>query len=284
MAAAAPDAVVHVLTALPKTGPRRRSHLEATNALRTRGTANLIQAAVAGGARRLMAESNTLGYGHGGQEVVDEARPLMEQAPLRSFQDGLDTIRSLEEQVLQASRSGQIEGIALRYGLFYGPGAGTDYMLRMLRRRLLPLPGGGGGVASWIHVEDAASATVAALEKGRPGQAYNVVDDEPVSFRDFFTELARMGAAPPPRSIPVWVARLAAPYPGVILLVGRLQRLFIGPLRLGGRALDRAGKILLGVLWHSFLLLTPLQHSLASSPKTMPPTPCPTLARSGAEE
>jgi nucleoside-diphosphate-sugar epimerase len=143
--AAEPDAMVHVLTALPKTGPRRASRLEATNALRTTGTANLLEAAMAAGARRLVAQSIILAYGHGGDHLLTESRPLADRAPIRSFREGLAAILSLEEQVLGASRSGRIEGIVLRYGLFYGPDAGTDYLPKMLRRRLLPLPGGGHG-------------------------------------------------------------------------------------------------------------------------------------------
>jgi nucleoside-diphosphate-sugar epimerase len=205
-----PDAVVHALTALPKRGPLRVSELGATDRVRIEGTANLLEAAVAAGVRRLVAESVVLVYGDTGDTTVDETTAW--RPPHPALRPSMDAVRSLEEQVLGASRAGRLEGIVLRYGIFYGRGvASTDFMIRMMRRRLLPLFGGGRSVVSWIHVDDAAAATVAALERGRPGEVYNVVDDEPATVGNHMIELARVVGAPPPFSVPVWVARLMGP-------------------------------------------------------------------------
>ena len=218
VAESAPDAVVHALTALPKRGPLRISELAATDRVRTRGTANLIEAAVAAGARRLVGESVALVYGDTGEAVATEARPA--RAPHPALQSSMDAVTSLEDQVLKASRAGRIEGVVLRYGIFYGPGvASTDFMLRTLRRRMFPLLGGGRSVVSWIHVDDAAGATAAALTRGQPGEVYNVVDDEPATLRDFVTELTRAVGAPAPFSVPAWVARLLGPLPATLATI-----------------------------------------------------------------
>jgi nucleoside-diphosphate-sugar epimerase len=105
---------------------------------------------------------------------------------------------------------GEVDGVLLRFGFFYGVGAGTDIMARLLHHRMLPVPGEGAGVGSWIHIEDAA-AVVAALAYGRPGEAYNIVDDEPVLYREFVRTLARKLGAPEPYRIPIWLGRLVAP-------------------------------------------------------------------------
>ncbi len=216
---AAPEAVVHALSALPRGGPTKASDLEATNLLRVTGTANLLAAAVAAGARRLVAESMVFAYGYGdfGTEPLTEDVPLAPPDP--AVAAAVEALRRLERQVLRAER---IEGVALRYGLFYGAGTGsTRAMVARLRRRMLPLPGGGHGIGSWIHVHDAATATVAALQRGRPGAVYNVVDDRPVAWRDFARELARVTGAPAPASLPLWLCRLVAPY-GTRFLATRL--------------------------------------------------------------
>jgi nucleoside-diphosphate-sugar epimerase len=218
IAESAPDVVVHALTALPKRGPLRISELAATDRVRIRGTANLIEAAVAAGARRLVAESVALVYGDTGETVATEARAA--RAPHPALQRSMDAVTSLEDQVLGASRAGRIEGVVLRFGIFYGPGvASTDFMLRTLRRRMFPLLGGGRSVGSWIHVDDAAAATAAALARGRPGEIYNVVDDEPATLRDFVTELTRVVGAPSPFSVPAWVARLLGPLPATLATI-----------------------------------------------------------------
>jgi len=208
------DAVVHLLTALPRSGPLRHRDMYQTDALRDTGTANLLTVARAVGAHRFLVESMTLGYGYGGwgEQVLTEEQPFAPPGRSRELERHLAGFRELEGQTFDATRAGWIEGVALRYGALYGPGAGTAEMVGLLRRRRLLLPGGGRAVMSWIYIEDAVSATVAALERAMPGQAYNIVDDQPVRLHDFFTLLAHTFSVPPPGSLPGWVLRLAVPY------------------------------------------------------------------------
>jgi 2-alkyl-3-oxoalkanoate reductase len=206
VAAARPDAIVHALTALPPAGPSRVADLDATNRLRIEGTANLLAAARHAGVERFVAESLIGVYGsRAGVEPLTEDAPLADVPAAGAGVVG--ALRSLEEQVLGSG------GIALRFGFFYGADVpSTQAAIARLRRRLLPMPGGAPGVASYVHVDDAASGIVAALERGRGGEAYNIVDDEPVSFGEFFRRLAVSAGAPAPVSIPVWLGRLVAPY------------------------------------------------------------------------
>lgn len=205
LAAAEPEAVVHLLTALsPKFKPG--SSLEPTNRVRIEGTRNLVAAARAAGARRLVAESVAFMYAPVGDWVKAEEAPLLEPPP-GNFGPARRALASLEEQVLGAE---DIEGLVLRYGWLYGPG--THYgrggsVAAQVRKRRSPLVGPGTGVFSFIHVDDAASATVAALERGAPG-AYNVVDDEPAPQREWLPVYAEALGAKPPRRVPVWLARL----------------------------------------------------------------------------
>jgi 2-alkyl-3-oxoalkanoate reductase len=218
----APEVVVHLLTALPAGGPTKASDLEPTNLLRRTGTANLLAAAVAAGAHRLVAESVVLvhGFGDFGATPLTESEPL--RPPGRTEAELVGAVRDLERQVLEADAASRIEGVVLRYGMLYGAATGsTQAMAAKLRRRRFPLPGGGPGTISWVHVADATTATVAALERGRPGQVYNVADDEPVRWGDYTAELARLVDAPPPRSLPLWLSRLVAPF-GAGLLTTRL--------------------------------------------------------------
>jgi nucleoside-diphosphate-sugar epimerase len=211
--AARPEAVVHALTAIPKRGPLRARDLDRTNRLRREGTANLLAAARLAGARRFIAESMIFVYGFGdhgeerlsedGADSSDDAKPWLAEA--------VASVRDLEAQVVSATMRGEVDGVLLRFGFFYGVGAGTDIMARLLCRRMLPVPGEGAGVGSWIHIEDAAAAVVAALAYGRPGEAYNIVDDEPVLYREFVRTLGRELGAPNPYWIPAWLGRLVAP-------------------------------------------------------------------------
>jgi nucleoside-diphosphate-sugar epimerase len=206
------DAVVHALTALKKT-PLHHRDMYQTNALREVGTANLLAAARAVGARTFVAESMTMGYGYGnwGEQVLTEECPFAPPGRSQELERHLAGFRALERQIFEATEAGWIEGISLRFGAFYGP-TSIQPIIQMMRRRSLPLPDGGRAVMSWIYIEDAAAAIVAALERGKPGQAYNIVDDEPVRVRDFFALLARQSHTPMPFSLPAWVMRLAAPY------------------------------------------------------------------------
>jgi nucleoside-diphosphate-sugar epimerase len=197
------DAVIHELTALRKP-PLRHSGMALTNRLRTQGTTNLLAAAEALGASRFLTQSVIFGYGyrdHG-------PRPLTEADPFGwpagdSCDPHVAAMLSTERQAFSAP-----EGIALRYGLLYG---GDSAQVRaLLARRRLPVAR--GGVLGWVHHEDAAAATVAALEHGRAGQAYNVVDDLPAGWQEVYTAMAAAFGTPPPRRLPRWLLRLAAPY------------------------------------------------------------------------
>ncbi len=207
------DAVVHVLTALPKNGPMRHRDMYQTDALRDVGTTHLLAAAREVGAHKIVVESMHVGYGFGdwGETVLTEEQPFAPPGRSQELERHLAGFRSMEQQIFEATRAGWIEGISLRYGAFYGPES-TAPLINLLRRRSLPLPAGGQMFMSWIYIEDAATAIVAALERGRAGQGYNIVDDEPVRWRDFMTELAHAVGVPAPWSIPRWVLRLAAPY------------------------------------------------------------------------
>ncbi len=204
---AAPEVVVHQMTALAGMGNPRRfdQQFAATNALRTAGTDHLLAAASASGVRRFIAQSYT-GWpnSRSGAPVHTERDPL-DPDPPAAQRLTLAAIRHLERVVPAADA---VEGVVLRYGSFYGPGA-SDEIVAMIRRRRFPLVGDGSGVWSFLHIDDAAAATVAALDHGAPG-IYNVVDDEPAPVREWLPELARAVGAKDPIRIPVWVARLAA--------------------------------------------------------------------------
>jgi nucleoside-diphosphate-sugar epimerase len=217
---ARPEAVVHLLTALPEQGPRRASDLVATNRLRTEGTKNLVEASIAAGVRRLVAESIILVYGFGqhGPEPLTEEHPVARTSTRPWLQPTIDSGLALEETVVSAARTGKLEGIVLRYGFIYGAEAGsTQLTRRMVQKRQMPLIGDGSGLWPWIHLEDAASATIAALEKGRSGEVYNIVDDEPVTWKDYLSRFAEVLGAPQPWRLPTWIFRLIAPYSAITL-------------------------------------------------------------------
>jgi len=206
---AAPEVVLHELTALPERfNPRRRDLYDATNRIRRVGTRNLLDAARAAGARRFVCQSIAFAYAPAAEpQVMDEEAPLNLEAP-PPFSEGMRVIAEMERAVLDAD----LEGLVLRYGWFYGPG--TYYgeggsMAADVRKRRFPVVGSGSGLFSFIHTDDAADATVAAVERGAPG-VYNVVDDEPAALRDWVPAYAEAIGAPPPRRVPVWLARLVA--------------------------------------------------------------------------
>ncbi|NES30808.1 NAD-dependent epimerase/dehydratase family protein [Micromonospora terminaliae] len=196
------DAVVHELTALGTT--KMGEALQGTNALRTTGTANLLAAARAVGAHRFVTQSIVLGYGYRdhGPRVISEDDPFAEPVGGK-LGEAVAAIRATEEQVFAAD---EIEGVALRYGFFYGQDRMTDMIVNLVRKRRLPVPSG-GGYANFIYLQDAAAATVAALEKGRAGQAYNIVDDEPVRWADYLDTLAAAFGARRPWRVPSWMLR-----------------------------------------------------------------------------
>jgi 2-alkyl-3-oxoalkanoate reductase len=215
----APEVVVHQLTDLAGTTNLKRfdAGFAATNRLRTEGTDNLLAAARAAGARRLVAQSFAgWPFARVGGPVKTEEDPL-DPDPPAELRRTLDAIRHLEAAVLGAEG---IEGLVLRYGGFYGPGTSVGaggYMLDDLRRRRLPIVGAGTGVWSFIHIDDAAAATAAAVERGAPG-LYQIVDDDPAPVAEWLPALAEAAGARPPRRVPVWAARLLAGEHGVILM------------------------------------------------------------------
>jgi nucleoside-diphosphate-sugar epimerase len=215
LVAACPEIVVHALTAIPPRGPLRASNLKATNQLRVSGTRNLLSAAIHASARRIVVESMVFIYGFGdlGDTPLAEDTPAPMRTPRRWLTPPIDALQSEEAQIAEVSRAGLIEGIILRFGGFYGPGAGLEEMIHLLRRRALPLPRRpvSRGVP-WIHISDAASAMVAAIVHGQSGQCYNITDDEPAPAAEFVRHLARAIDAPKPMPVPNWVLRLATPF------------------------------------------------------------------------
>lgn len=214
---ARPDAIVHELSALAGVAPDFRHFDEAfagTNALRTRGTDHLLAAAREAGVGRFVAQSFT-GWPNerSGGPVKTEEDPL-DPSPTRASRQTLDAIRYVERATTEAG------GLALRYGGLYGPGnviGRGGQLLAMVQARRLPVVGGGTGVWSFCHVDDAASATAAALTRGAPG-VYNVVDDDPAPVSEWLPELARIVGAKPPRRVPAWVARPLIGEHGVSLM------------------------------------------------------------------
>jgi nucleoside-diphosphate-sugar epimerase len=204
--AAGPEVIVHEMTALADMrGLRNPDQVFAvTNELRTRGTDNLLAAAAEAGTRRVIAQGYT-GWPNerSGGLVKTEDDPL-DSRVVPSAARTLAAIRHVEETVpLKAP-----EGIVLRYGSFYGPGA-SQVLLDFLRKRQLPVIGGGAGIWSFIEITDAAAATIAAVDRGAPG-IYNVVDSDPAPAADWLPYLASVAGAKPPLRVPAWLGRLLA--------------------------------------------------------------------------
>jgi nucleoside-diphosphate-sugar epimerase len=216
-----PEAVIHQLSAIdPGAFGRSIDKMFAeTNRLRTNGTDHLLAAARAVGARRFVAQSFApWPYKRVGGPVKTEEDPLDDDPP-KPVRETVAAIRYLEAAVTGAE---DIEGIALRYGWFYGPGTSVGFdplgeQVEMLRKRRFPIVGSGAGTWSMIHIHDAAAATAAALERGGPG-AYNIVDDDPAPVSVLLPELARTVGADPPRHVPRWLGWLVAGEPAVIMM------------------------------------------------------------------
>jgi nucleoside-diphosphate-sugar epimerase len=202
VAAARPDAIVNQMTGLSpahagKPNLRRPDRFfAATNRLRSEGTDHLMAAADAAGVSRVVAQSAGIfnGIREGGW-VKTEEDPLL-------VAEGTKALGHLEDMVVRAG------GAVLRYGGFYGPGANED-QIRLVRKRLFPIVGGGTGYFSWVHVDDAATATVLAVEQHARG-VFNIVDDEPAPVSEWLPYLAECAGAKPPRRVPKWLARLLA--------------------------------------------------------------------------
>ncbi len=216
---ARPDVIVHQLTAIGAVDMRHFDRdFALTNRLRTEGTDYLLSAGQAVGVRRFVAQG-VGGYGvyvRTGGPVKTEEDPL-DPTPAREMRETLAAIRHLEEAVLGAEWT---EGIVLRYGVFYGPGtsmAPGEEQFEMIRRRKFPLVGDGGGVWSFIHVADAAEATVAAVEHGSRS-VYNVVDDDPTPIAKWLPALAQELGAKKPMRVPRFIGRLFAGEAGVVMM------------------------------------------------------------------
>ncbi|MGH2728876.1 MAG: NAD-dependent epimerase/dehydratase family protein [Actinomycetota bacterium] len=208
---AKPEAIVSLLTRLPKRGPTSIRHLRPNARVHREGTANIVRAARTAGVDRVVAESVIFRYGYGTlPPMLREDQPAAE--PPAFVKGALDAVGALESSVIGAG------GVVLRYGVFYGRDTGhQQFMAKMLARGMMLLPGGEVGSLSWIHVDDAATATVAALERGRSGEVYNICDDEPVSFWGFTGKLAKVIGAKPPKAIPIAVAEKVARYPALFM-------------------------------------------------------------------
>ena len=204
---AAPEVIVHQMTALAGMRSLRNPDkaFAATNELRTRGTDNLLAAAQRAGTRRVIAQ----GYAGAGPDkrsggaLKTEDDPLGWQ-PIPSAARMVAAIRHVDTTVPAAAP----EGIVLRYGTFYGPGA-SDVLLDAVRKRQVPVVGGGTGVWSFIEITDAAAATLAAVDRGAPG-GYDVVDDDPAPVAQWLPYLAQVAGAKPPLRVPAWLGRLLA--------------------------------------------------------------------------
>jgi 2-alkyl-3-oxoalkanoate reductase len=213
VAVAEPEVIVHQLTAL--SGPLDMRHVDrffaATNRLRTEGTDHLLAAGRAVGVRRFVAQSYAgWPFARSGGPVKREDDPL-DPDPPEALRSSLEAIRHVEQAVTGVRWA---KGLVLRYGGFYGPGTSVSLdpeaaMAKPVRRRQFPLIGNGAGVWSFVHIEDAASATVAAVERG-PGGIYHVVDDEPAPVREWLPALAAALGAKPPLRLPRWLGRLLA--------------------------------------------------------------------------
>jgi nucleoside-diphosphate-sugar epimerase len=197
---AAPTHVIHQLTALPAGGPRKASDLAATNRLREDGTRHLLRASIAAGAQRL---------------ICGSFAPLAASglSADRLLGPAARAIASMEAQVLDAARSGALEAVVLRYGLFYGDGTSTTSdMLRLVRARRLPVVRGDRGQLPFIYLDDAVSATVAAVTRGESGRVYDIVDDRLASIGETVAAAAEITGAPKPFAVPRWLLRIGAPY------------------------------------------------------------------------
>jgi nucleoside-diphosphate-sugar epimerase len=207
VAAARPDAIVHEMTALSLVRTGRPSlrrpdrWIDITTRLRTEGTDHLLAAAEATGVSHVVAQSVAGSFGNpkGGWVTEEEPQPLEGMGP--KMRQAAAALRHVEDVV------GKAAGAVLRYGAFYGPGA-TDDIVNLVRKRFFPLVGGGTGYFSWVHLDDAASATILAVEQKAAG-VFNIVDDEPALVQDWLPYLAECAGAKPPRRVPKWLVRLA---------------------------------------------------------------------------
>jgi nucleoside-diphosphate-sugar epimerase len=215
---AQPDVIIHQLTAIAAPDLRHFDRdFAVTNRLRTEGTDHLLAAGHAVGVQRFIAQSYTSWpYARAGGPVKDEQDPL-DPTPAREMRESIAAIRHLEEVVTGADWT---EGIVLRYGAFYGPGTSMSpggEQFEMVRKRKFPVVGNGAGVWSFVHIADAADATVVSVDRGRRG-IYNVVDDDPAPVAEWLPALAEKLGAPKPWRVPRFVGRLLAGEAGAVMM------------------------------------------------------------------
>jgi nucleoside-diphosphate-sugar epimerase len=209
--AARPEAIIHELTDLPKAmNPRKaETELAGNDRIRIEGTHNLVAAARAAGASGFVAQSIAFAYRNDGEGLKTEDDPL-DLGAAWPWRRSVEALRDLE---MATTGTPGLRGVALRYGFFYGPGTSFDpndgSTAEMVRKRRYPIVGSGGGVFSFVHIDDAARATVLAVEGGASG-VFNVVDDEPAPLRDVLPVYAETIGAKPPRRVPAFIARLLA--------------------------------------------------------------------------
>ena len=210
VAAARPDAVIHHLTDLPQqmTPGEMKAGLEATNRVRTTGTANLLEAAREAGAKRVVAQSIAFAYAPKATGLYDESDPLFVDGPT----PGGEAAAAVAELERQVTNTEGVDGLVLRFGFWYGPGtayASDGHFAGEIRKRRLPIVGGGSAVWSFVHVDDVAAATLAAIEGGEPG-VYNVTDDDPAPAREWIPAYAEALGAKRPRRVPTLLVRMVA--------------------------------------------------------------------------
>lgn len=211
-----PEVVVHQMTDLSSLRNLRRvdQELATTNQLRTDGAEFLLEAARRAEARAFVAQSYG-GWLAGSGPRIQTEETLIERNPPSAARRSVEAVARLERLVTGASG---VTGVALRYGSFYGPGTSISRngeVTRMVRERKFPIIGDGGGVSSFIHIDDAARATAIAIERTPPAGVYNVVDDEPAEIAVWLPELAKALGAPEPRRMPAWLGRLFVGEPGI---------------------------------------------------------------------
>lgn len=219
VAASRPDVVMHQMTALASLKDFRKfeSELTMTNRLRTEGAEILLEAAQSAGAKRFIAQSYS-GWPNErtGGRIKSETDPL-DPNPPRAMKATVESLKKLESMVTNAPG---LTGIVLRYGSFYGPGTAVEpggILVDAVQSRQFPIIGGGMGVWSWLHIDDAARATVLALDRGESG-IYNIADDEPAEVATWLPVLADIVNAKPPRRIPTWLGRLFVGEAGVSMM------------------------------------------------------------------
>jgi nucleoside-diphosphate-sugar epimerase len=208
-----PEVVVSLLTTLPKRGPMRVKDFEPARALWGRGAPNLVAAAQHAGVRRIVAESVVFAYGYpsSGPQLMDETDPYPGPPPPGGA-EMLAALRGMEQTVLASGEHSGTEGIVLRYGVFYGPDVPHTQMFTRLAKWWAMPAVTGSGIVSWIHIDDVAKATADAVERGRGGQIYNIVDDRPQSFGDYICEMSAKLHRPRPLPLSCRLFGLVAPY------------------------------------------------------------------------